>query len=273
MGLIDDDGKLSYKRIVEINDSNRNEEYIFKSIKSYVDEFADKAESVGIGVPGIVHNNQIVYTCNLPLKNVNVSEYIGNKLPLRVGNDALCAALAEYHFVDNKMYSNYALVTIGTGIGAGIILNGNVYNGTTGVAGEIGHMVIDKDGILCSCGRRGCYEKYASISSLLKKTHTESIKEFFYLLDRNPKIAKVFDEYLNNVAEGLANVINMYDLEMLVIGGGIAWFSDKFLHTLKAKIADKILNKYTYDLNIKCAKLGNDAGIIGASLLAQYEDQ
>ncbi len=272
MGLVDDEGHIFHKEIIKLNDENRNEEFIFNTIKEYVEEHGDEVEFVGIGAPGIVHNNEIIYTNNLPLKNVNVANYIGNRIPLYVSNDATCATIAEYHFVDNRMYSNYALVTIGTGIGAGIILNGNIYTGTTGAAGEIGHMVIDKDGLECACGRRGCYEKYASISSLLKKTDTESLKEFFYLMDRNPSMNKVFDEYLENVAEGLANVINIYDLEMLVIGGGIAWFSDRFMHTLKGKIASKILNRYTYDLNMKCAELGNDAGIIGASLLPKYEE-
>lgn len=273
MGLVDDEGNLSYKEIVKIDDTNRNEEFIFNTIKDYIDKHSDEVEYIGIGVPGIVHDNEIVYTCNLPLKNVRVEDYIKTKKPLFVGNDALCATLAEYHYIDKRMYSNYALVAIGTGIGAGIILNGNIYNGTTGTAGEVGHMVIEKDGIPCKCGRKGCYEKYASISSLLKKTNTESLKEFFYLLDRNPNISRVFDEYLDNVAEGLANIINLYDLEMLVIGGGIAWFSDRFIHSLKAKVASKILNRYTYDLNMKCAKLGNDAGIIGASILGVYEDK
>ncbi|MBQ9267610.1 MAG: ROK family protein [Clostridia bacterium] len=272
MGLVDNDGRISYKKIVKLDETNRSEEGIFNCIREYVDEHAEKADSVGIGVPGIIRNNQIIYTANLPLQNVDVASYVGSRLPLYVGNDASCATIAEYHFIDKKMYSNYALVTIGTGIGAGIILNGNLYNGSTGAAGEVGHMVIDKDGIQCNCGRRGCYEKYGSISSLLKKTNTESLKEFFYLLDRNENIGKVFDEYLENVAEGLANIINLYDLEMLVIGGGIAWFSDKFIHTLKSKVASKILNRYTYDLNMRCAELGNDAGIIGASLLSQYEE-
>lgn len=272
MGIVDDDGQIFHKKIVKLTDENRNEDYIFSTIKEYIDEHCDDIESIGIGAPGIVHNNEIIYTNNLPLKNVNIADYLGSRIPLYVSNDATCATIAEYHFVDKRMYSNYALVTIGTGIGAGLILNGNVYNGTTGSAGEIGHMVIEKDGLQCACGRRGCYEKYASISSLLKKTNTESLKEFFYLLDRNPNLSKVFDEYLDDVAEGLANIINIYDLEILVIGGGIAWFSDRFIHTLKGKISNRILNRYTYDLNIKCAELGNDAGIIGASILSKYED-
>ena len=273
MALVDDEGHLYYKKSIKIDDTNRTEEFIFSSIKEYIDEFGDEADTVGIGIPGIVRDNKIVYTTNLPLKNVDVTGYIGTRLPLYIANDALCATIAEYHYIDKSMYSNYALVTIGTGIGSGIILNGKVYTGTTGTAGEVGHMVIEKDGIPCNCGRRGCFEKYASISSLLKKTNTESLKEFFYLLEKNHNIEKVFDEYLEDVSEGLANIINIYDLEMLVIGGSIAWLSEKFIHTLRGKVASKILNKYTYDLNLKCAELGNNAGIIGASLLSKYDEK
>ena len=272
MALVDEEGHLYYKKSIKIDDTNRTEEFIFESIREYVDEYGDEADSIGIGVPGIIHDNEIIYTTNLPLKNVDVAGYLGTRLPLYVANDALCATLAEYHYIDKGMYSNYALVTIGTGVGAGIILNGKVYTGTTGTAGEVGHMVIEKDGIPCNCGRRGCFEKYASVSSLLKNTNTESLKEFFYLLEKNHNIEKVFDEYLENVSEGLANIINIFDLEMLVIGGSIAWLSEKFIHKLKGKVASKLLNKYTYDLNLKCAELGNNAGIIGASLLSKYEE-
>lgn len=152
----------------------------------------------------------------------------------------------------------------------GIILNGNLYTGSTGIAGELGHMVIEKEGLECSCGRRGCFEKYASISALLKMTDTENLKEAFYLIEKNTNIQNVFENYIENLSEGLANIINIYDPEMLVIGGGLSEFEDKFMYQLKSKLVSKIYNKYTYDFNLKVASLKNDAGIIGASMLHNY---
>jgi glucokinase len=268
MGVIDEIGNISNKKIVDLPDQI-DIKNIFTSINSYISE-NNNVNSIGIGVPGLCNGTIIEYTCNMPFKNVDVMEYLKTRLPVYLCNDANCAAIAEYHIIDNKMFSEYGLVTIGTGIGAGIILNRKVYNGSTGCAGEIGHMVIEKDGLLCNCGRRGCFERYASVTALLRQTNLESLSEVFYLVETNEVVAKIFDSYLENVAEGIANFINLYDLEMVVIGGSIARYEENFIHKLRSKVAQRIYNKYTYDLNIKCAKLRNDAGIIGASLLEEY---
>lgn len=245
-------------------------EDLFRVINSFIEDYEDEIESIGIGIPGFATDTLINYTCNLPLVDFEVTDYIKTKLPIYISNDANCAAIAEYEIIDRKMFSNYIFVTIGTGIGSGIILNGSLYTGSTGVAGEIGHIVIEKDGLFCKCGRRGCFERYASVSALLERTNLDSLNEVFYLSEKNEKIQRVLDEYIENLAEGLANVINMYDPEMLVLGGGLSEYGDKILHKLKSMILPKIYNKYTYDFNIKFARLKNDAGIIGASKLYEY---
>ena len=243
---------------------------VFESINNFIKEYEEQTEYIGIGIPGLCNDTMINYTCNLPLSDIDVTDYIKTRLPIYISNDANCAAIAEYEFVDRKMFSNYILVTVGTGIGSGIILNGNLYTGSTGSAGEIGHMTIEKDGLECNCGRKGCFEKYASVSALLKMTELDNLKEVFYLSGKNPNIQKVLDVYIENLAEGLANVVNMYDPEMLVIGGSLAKFEENFMYILKSKIINKLYNKYTYDFNIKSANLKNDAGIIGASILNRY---
>ena len=230
----------------------------------------NKQKTFGIGVPGLSNDTIINYTCNLPLSGIDVTDYLKTRLPIYMSNDANCATIAEYEFVDRKMFSNYIFVTIGTGIGSGIILNGNLYIGSAGGAGEIGHIVIEKDGIPCNCGRSGCFERYASVSALLEMTELDNLDEVFYLAEKNPKIQNVIDSYIENLAEGLANVINIYEPEMLVIGGGLAEYEEKIMFDLKSKIINKIYNKFTYDFNFKIAKLKNDAGIIGASILNKY---
>lgn len=126
---------------------------------------------------------------------------------------------------------------------------------------------------LVSVGRRGCFERYASISALKKMMGEENLEEIFYLADKNSKVQNVLDTYLESLSDGLANVINMYDPEMLVLGGGLSEFEEDFLYKLKAKIVAKIYNKKTYDFNIKIAELKNNAGMIGASMLEKYLQQ
>ena len=126
---------------------------------------------------------------------------------------------------------------------------------------------------LASVGRIGCFERYASISALKEMMGEENLEEIFYLADKNSKVQNVLDTYLESLSDGLANVINMYDPEMLVLGGGLSEFEEDFLYKLKSKIVAKIYNKKTYDFNIKIAELKNDAGIIGASMLEKYLQQ
>ena len=126
---------------------------------------------------------------------------------------------------------------------------------------------------LVSVGRRGCFERYASISALKEMMGEENLEEIFYLADKNSKVQNVLDTYLESLSDGLANVINMYDPEMLVLGGGLSKFEEDFFYKLKSKIVAKIYNKKTYDFNIKIAELKNDAGIIGASMLEKYLQQ
>ena len=161
-------------------------------------------------------------------------------------------------------------MTIGTGIGAGLIFEKQIYEGRNGYAGEVGHMVIRKNGLQCNCGRRGCFEKYASVSKLLQLAKVETLREFFILVEKNKYIASIFNDYLDDLAEGIANFIMINDLDMLVIGGSLAWFGDKFYYILRAKIAKELFNRDERDVKMKFAKLGNDAGLIGAAFLPNW---
>ncbi len=272
IGIVDEKGEILKKEITDYDNEIVKAEEIFRILNTFLENNnTSKIESIGIGIPGIASGTHIDYTCNLPLSNIEIREYVKTKLPIYVSNDANCAVIAEYQVADNRFYNNYGLVTIGTGIGAGVILNGNLLEGSTGAAAELGHMIIEKDGLKCRCGRQGCFEQYASVTALRRKTNLDTLKEIFYLLERNEVIQNAFEEYLNDLAEGLANFINLYDLEMLVIGGSFSEYGYKYMMKLKSMILSKIYNKYTYELNMKPATLGNDAGIIGASFLKEYK--
>ncbi len=267
MALVDKNGKIHDKEIVNYS-KDKSSKFIIEKISEYIQKHQSQASSVGIGVPGIVKNNRIVYTCNLSLEDNNFVSKIKSKIPVRLANDALCATIAEYKLIDKCKYDNYALITIGTGIGAGLIIDGKIYEGRHGYGGEVGHMVIKKNGIQCNCGRRGCFEKYASVSRLLEITKMQSLTELFKELRKNKELAKIFDEYLDDLAEGIANFIMISDVDMTVIGGSIAWFGEHFYYILREKIAYRLFNREAKDVKIKFAKLGNDAGLIGASFLS-----
>lgn len=272
IAIVDDNGKILQKHINDYKNENVAVEDIFDPINEFISKNKKhNFSTIGIGIPGISSGTYIDYTCNLPLSGIDVRDYVDTNSPIFLSNDANCAAIAEYEIVDRKFYSNYAFVTIGTGIGSGIILNGELFNGASSSAGELGHIVIEKDGMPCKCGRRGCFEQYASVSALKRMTGLNSLKEIFYLSERNENIQRVVEEYIENLSEGLANFMNLFDFEMLVIGGSLANYSEKFMHKLKSKMISKLYNKYTCELNIKPAILGNDAGLIGAALLYKYE--
>ena len=269
MALVNEKGNIIDKEIVNY-DGDKSEKFILEKINEYVSKNSQKAKAIGIGVPGIIKNNKLVYTCNLSLKDSYFVRKIHTNLPVYLANDALCATLAEYQLVDNCKYDNYALMTIGTGIGAGLIFEKQIYEGRNGYAGEVGHMVIRKNGIQCNCGRRGCFEKYASVSRLLQIAKVDTLREFFNLAEKNKYIASIFNDYLNDLSEGIANFIMINDIDMLVIGGSLAWFGDKFYYILREKIAERLFNRDARDVKMKFAKLGNDAGLIGAAFLPDW---
>ncbi len=272
IGIVNENGVIKEKQIFNYANDEVTVDDILNPVKSFIkNKKSAGIKSIGIGIPGITSGTHIDYTCNLPLSNIDVTDYIKTSIPIHMSNDANCATIAEYEISDKKFYSNYALVTVGTGIGAGMIINGNLYSGSTGCAGELGHMIIERDGLKCRCGRNGCFEQYASVSALKRMIELDSLDEIFYLSERNQSVQKVLDEYFENLADGLANFINIFDLEMLVIGGGLADYAGSFMHKLKAKIISKMYNRYSCDLNIKSATLGNDAGIIGAAMLYRYD--
>ena len=268
MACIDENGKITNKELVNYDtDSSRSSKFILDIITNYIRKYENEAKGVGIGIPGIIKNNKIVYTVNLSIEDPYFIRKIKTHLPVYLANDALCATIAEYKLIDECKYDNYAFITIGTGIGAGLIFNGKVYEGRNGFSGELGHMVIKKGGIQCNCGRKGCFERYASVSRLLEITKSNSLGELFEKMEKSPEFAKIFDEYLDDLSEGLANFIMINDVDMIVIGGSIAWFGDKFYYILRAKIASRLFGREPKDVKIKFAKLGNDAGLIGAGFL------
>ena len=245
-------------------------------------------ESIGIGTPGSCDcaNGVLVYANNLGYENVSFKDEIHKYIdrPVYIENDANVAALAEYIKKGREMEC-FVAVTLGTGVGGGIIMNGKIFSAFNGAGAELGHTVIVCDGEQCTCGRKGCFEAYASATALIRQTKAEMEKSpdsIMHELGRERVSGRtafdaakkgdaagqrVVDNYIRYVAEGITNIVNIFQPEELVIGGGICNEGDYLL----LPIIDYVMkNQYVKKLKttkISIAELGNDAGIIGAAML------
>ena len=248
--------------------------------------------SVGMGTPGTVDGKKgmIVYSNNIKLDHAPIVKEMKKHLscPVYVDNDANVAALGEAVFGAAKGLSDVVLVTLGTGVGTGIVVNGKMITGKGGAGAEGGHMVIRMNGEPCSCGNRGCFEAYASASALLKQTDRMVARHPDSLLARlwaeKGRVGFVpFDaakagdragitvirNYVNYVALGLAGLVNIFRPDVVLIGGGISNQGDYFI-----KRVSRRLNRIVYGaginprVKVKAAELKNDAGLLGAVALA-----
>lgn len=254
---------------------------------------AKDIHSVGVGSPGIADGKKgiIIYNNNLGFENVNVKEELKKHLDIEVyvDNDANAAAFGEYEFGIGKKYKDIVAITLGTGIGGGVVLDGKIMSGSFGGGAELGHIVINMDGYQCTCGRVGCWEMYSSGTALIRdamQSARDNINSALYkavdgdLSKMNAKIpfdlaaegdvfAKaIIDEYINNLAKGLANVVNIFQPEVIVLGGGISAQGEVLLKPLREKIAAVTYGgPEMFRTKLEIATLGNDAGIIGAAFL------
>lgn len=297
VGLIDEDGKI-IKSLNRPTEKERGVEPIFDDIFDMCNELINEfkldntnLKGVGIGIPGTIDdkNGVIVYSNNIKINNFNVREYAKGKLDyeIRMANDADCAALGEVAAGSAKGCSNAIVVTLGTGVGGGIIIDGKIFAGFYPGGAEIGHQIIEKDGRPCSCGNHGCFEAYSSASALIlaaKKKAEENKDSLLYKLvegdveKMNAKIPfdaaqsgdkageEVIDEYLDYLAVGIANLINVFKPEAILLGGGVSKQEENLTVPLTERVK-KLAYGGDMPTVIKIASLGNDAGLIGAAML------
>lgn len=257
----------------------------------------EQIENVGIGSPGIINpsTGEIEYSCNFNYYNVPMSEMMNKRLkkPIYIDNDANTAAIGEFAVGAGKGIHSMIAITLGTGIGGGIILNDKIYSGFNYAGGELGHTVIQMDGRSCNCGRKGCFEAYASATGLIKTTieymeknpdsqmwqiaqgSKENVngRTSFDAMRLGDKAAKdVVDTFIRHLAAGLTNVINIFQPELVCIGGGISKEGDTLIKPLRLLIdQEDYARSIERRTQIVAAKLGNDAGIIGAAMLSQHQ--
>ncbi len=253
----------------------------------------DDIQAIGIGSPGSIDNkNGIVeYANNLQFHHAAIAEELRKHIdkPINLENDANAAAYGEYR-INGEGASSFIFITLGTGVGGGIIIDGKIYRGFNGAGGELGHLTLVHKGEPCTCGNLGCWESYASVTALIRQTreaiiaHPESAMNELIAGDLD-KVSgrtsfnaarqgdvtaqKVVNQYIEYVASGLLGVVNVFQPEIVAIGGGISREGDFLLKPIQEYVEKYGYNKYMPRTTIKTATLFGDAGIIGAALAAQ----
>lgn len=299
-GLVGEDAALK-KQLSVPTKSGRSAREIVKDMARLAKEAAalggiawEEIEAVGIGVPGTANRDtgMVEYANNLGFYDEPIVPMLEEELPgktIRFDNDANAAAWGEYLAGSGKGSKSMLAVTLGTGIGGGIILDGKLFHGINYAAGEFGHFVIDRNGIECNCGRKGCFEGYASATALIAQTK-EAMKEnrdsllwklcegnlglvegktlFAGVRDHDKTAELVLRQYIEYLASGLVDLINIFQPELICIGGGISKAGDLLLKPLQ-EIIDREDYARTSPVRTRLtvAELDNDAGLIGAALL------
>lgn len=286
LGFVNKDGKLVLK---DEKDYDKRQEDMSNIVLETIIELINKninnnnvkkeeIESIGIAFPGTVSETAVIKAENLGIDNFEVVEKLKKhfNVPIHLENDAKCAAIAEKEFGSLKKYEDAIFLIIGTGVGGAVYLNGKLLRPKRYSGFEVGHTVINKDGIKCSCGRRGCFEVYSSMRKLKEKINKEfnlntidgiKIREFMEENKDNKKLNEILDEYTQNLEIGIANLINIFEPQAISIGGSFGHY-DMLLKRLQDKINEKteLYNKEQIP-KIVIAELKNDAGMIGAAMI------
>ncbi len=293
IGLVDENGCIIEKSVFPTPTNYESFiEEISKRIKKILKNNNLQVENllgIGVGCPGVVDSNGIILSsCNLNLTNANLKEGLLKEFStkIKVSNDANCAIMAEVKFGSAKGYRNAVMLTLGTGVGGGVVIDGKLFEGGNSTGAELGHFTLVANGEQCSCGRKGCVEQYVSTSSIIKNAKKEMLNEkdsslwkavsknldlldgimVFNEAKKGDKTAlKVVDNFINYLADTIMSYNNVFRPEIFILGGGVSAQGDY--------IIEKVVNKcerFNYGYKgapipkITCATLYNDAGIVGA---------
>lgn len=292
IGLINKNGTIVSKEEKDICNKNKDTNYGTKLVEAIIEAITKLLEKekidikeislIGMAIPGTVSNTHIIKADNLHIKNFNIAAEVNKyfNIPVTLRNDAKCAAIAEKEYGSLTKYDDALFLTIGTGVGGAAFLGGKLVRPKKYEGLEIGHMVIKKDGLKCNCGRLGCFEKYASVVALKKAVQDEfdnpnltgkEVEDILRDKKYNERTEKIKNEYIDNLACGLANLINIFEPETVSIGGSFVYYKDILLDKLVNKLNEPhVLFNNTGSPKIVMAKLKNDAGIIGSSI--EYKD-
>jgi glucokinase len=291
-GVITEDGAIHQQHDLDIED--RSFENVVASVvdvttKALADA-GDDVVGIGVGSPGNVvpETGEVLYSPNFDWKDVPLGQRLREHFaqPVFVGNDARCATLGEYTFGSGVGTNDFALVTLGTGIGGGIVSRGHLLLGYRYGAGEVGHHQIRSDGFVCSCGKIGCFEAQASGTGLIR--HAFAVAPSFprsTLLDKpreklsskkirraaqagDPHALAAWKNFARDLAQGVSNIIAFVNPELIALGGGVSTAGDFMLDAIRGRVDELTTMVPKGTTRIEIAKLGNDAGQVGAATMA-----
>ncbi|MCH5163341.1 MAG: ROK family protein [Clostridiales bacterium] len=295
IGVVDKDGKI-IKRGRVVTDVAGGQFKIIDDIGKLVQTLADPADrdfvGIGIGCPGAINSatGTVDRAYNLNWENVPLAELLARYVnkPIKVSNDANVAALGESMFGVGRMYSDTIFITLGTGVGGGIVIGNKLYEGNESKGAELGHMVVAIDGEQCTCGRKGCLEAYCSATALIRETRKAMIRDKGSMMwEFSPKLeevdgrtafecskqgdraaCEVVDTFVKYLGEGMLNFANIFRPQAIILGGGVCAQGDYLIYKLKDYCKDRNYGFHgTPRFDILTAQLGNDAGIVGAAAL------
>jgi glucokinase len=299
-GIVDEQGKILTK-VDCPSKVERGHEAVIADMAMLARKAVEKAgltmddvKCIGIGVPGILDpkTGVVPFCVNLGWHHVPLRELMRSHIdkPVFIDNDATVAGLAEYVAGISKGTQSSVFLTLGTGVGGGIVINGKVYSGAHGIGSELGHTIVKFDGDLCNCGNYGCWERYASASALIRmgKEAAEQRPDCMIArhvngnLDRisaktvidcakagDETACAVFQRYAYYLAVGIVSIINSLDPEIIALGGGVSAAGDFLLNAVREEVAKLIFYKDMPYARIELATMGNDAGIVGAAMLGR----
>ena len=286
IGLVNSNGTIILKEEKFIKDKSNIE----KKIEEYITENVIKMlqayyiNEIGIAVPGTVTGTKIVRVVNLGIENYDLVAILQNNLikagytiNIKMKNDGKCAALAEQKYGALAGYDNSVFLCIGTGVGSAVIFDGKLLEAKNVPGFEFSHTIIHRNGAACNCGKRGCFEVYASLKRFkekivkefnLKSINGECVRDFIRKNSDNPTLRYMINSYIEDLSIGISNIINIFEPEAICLGGSFAEYEGILYEPLKnALINGNLLFNKRCDIIIKLAKLKNDAGIIGATLI------
>lgn len=283
IGVINRSGKILEQIEKDYTEDEKKSGFLMDIVEKFIVQKIDdlqerwKIESIGIAIPGTISNGKILKSVNLGIENYDLRKNLELMLKVRVTvrNDAKCAALAESRYGKNSDKKNILFLSLGTGIGGAYIYNGELLVGSILDGFEFGHTILRPGGIRCKCGKMGCFERYGSIL-VFKRRCIERLNLPYdisgpdlrkAISENMDNVKDIIDDYIANLALGVSNLINIFEPDVTIIGGGFARYDYLLLDLLKEKIIkDRLLFNLRDSVNIDVATLGNDAGIVGAIL-------
>ena len=297
-GIVREDGKIVVQSSVPTLSQRPTDEivkdmvFLSKQLIKDAELELNDIETVGIGCPGTINfeTGEVIYSNNIKMEHYMLAKEFQKylNLPVKIDNDANCAAMGEY-IVSGNNVPIFIFITLGTGVGSGLILNGKVFRGFNGAASEAGHITLVSGGEPCTCGKRGCWETYASVTALIRQTkvamekNPESLmheiakaegkisgRTSFDAAKQGDKAAQaVVKQYAQYVADGIVSVENVLQPDIISVGGGISREGEYLLQPVCEYAAANGFNKFMPKTKIVTAQSFNDAGIIGAAMIAK----